>query len=291
MLSNLLLSGVAVPVLTGIVAGGVVVRYRLAPLAALLAGAGALFIYWLLEGFPAMPPTAVKQKLAFVFAAAGALGLVVSIFRGADARVVLGLTLIIAGACAWWFGASVFARVETWSEWLPPAGYCVLLALSSGWFLKRQASTGDGARDGGVMALATVLAFAIGSAVVALAGGFIGMGQVFGALAAFAGGLLLVAYVVSIRPNNTDPISVFDAAVPALAWSMAATGIVVTLFATSLNLFAQSLLPLIFLAGAALGDREGRFASMPAPLRPVAGAALASLPGVAAIVLVLTTPA
>lgn len=290
MLSGLLINGVLLPTLAGLATG--IAAWLRAPKIAilLLATASILLAYLLLEGLPALPPAAVKQKLAYVFMLSGLVGLGALLAARRWDTAATGLIVLFAGFCVYWFGGTVFARAKDWLPLLAPTAYAVLVTACAALFLRSITRLEAEPVSHRLIAPATVLAFCIGSAIVALAGGFIGMGQMFGALSAVTGGILLAGYIAVLRGRG-DLVPSPSAVVPVLVCAAVGTGIVVSFYATSLNIAAQMLLPFVFLAGAMLSGRGGLFERLPIAARPVATGALAAVPALLAALLAVVVPA
>lgn len=248
------------------------------PLGALLFLA-ALMIVIAFEGFPVFPPVAGKQKLPFALAGLAVLFLLPGLGRLAASR--LGgavLVFLAAGVPALWIGIRILAGA--------PQKIAIVIVLLVYFALVAALSrkpAGEGGSVGGSAVIA-LLPLLIGTAVVAVTGGYIGMAQVSGALAAVTGGWLLAGYAAYLRGDDG---TMQPAGTAMQAWLVlsALTMVLTTLFAPSVNLLALGLAALPLALAAGLSQGQGALAGLPRALRPVAAGLVAALPAAAAILL------
>lgn len=278
MLSGLLVNGVIVPFLLGVAVTLVLAIVARFPMFAgcLLTGLAVVAMYVSLEGIPPFPPGAVKQKLAYAFLASAILVSVAALARRPRWRILLGLAGSFALACLFWFAGPILARGTDVGDVFAPLAYTSLATLAACGMLFTEGATDGPVHPRSLVRLSAVLAYCIGSAVVAAIGGFIGMGQMFGALAALTGGILLVGYAAVLCGSTTFPVRL-DGVVPALLLPALATGIVVAFFATSLHVVAHMLLPLTLVFGIVLA-RSARLDRLPGAVSPLVQGGAIALP-------------
>ncbi len=278
MISQIIVWTVAVPLAFGILLGILTgmfgeTRSRLA----LLLPLAAMVLLLLIEGWPGFPPVAAKQKLPFVLLGLTCLFGVVAARLPQPTRLqALTVMLLASLAPALWLGSRVLGAnpakaVMVGVLVLYICGHAVL-------FAGRPARNRHKAASPVIATLFTLIA----TAVVSVTGGYIGMAQGAGALAAMTGGWLLVRYIAFLRGDDEALLP----RPPALfAWlALVALAIDVTaLFSPKaspsgllLAVLPLGLVPILQSRGALL-DR------LPRPLRPLAAGALLGLPAFAAI--------
>lgn len=239
---------------------------------------GALFVYWLLEGVPPLPPIAAKQKLGYVFALGGVGALIAAFFP--LARLVL---IVLAAVAVVWLG---------WSKLGDPANAetVMLAALAALWSITvtlvwQRVAQGDGTEvraENAFLVPAALLTMAIGGSVIAGSGLFLGMAQMLGALAALIGGGLIVSFLalllrgrgVALLPEGAD-VAVDTAILSGL--------VMTTVLAPSVSQGALLMLTLGATLVAVLGARRLPAVLPAAPvLRPLLAGAIIALPAIAA---------
>lgn len=280
MFINLILFGVVLPLVAGMAAS--VIGSNRPWLYVLLAAAALVFTYYLLEGMPPLPPIAVKQKLGYAVLIAGLGAAAITIWGGAKRDLLGAIFLALLFATEfYWFGGNKLARAEGLGDLAFPILHTLALTVAAALLL--YASEREPAADLPIRLTApsTLLAFAIGGAIVALLGGFIGMGQMLGGFASVCGGALLIVFRHVFIPPDEEP-DLFGPTLALIA-AMGSVTIVITWYATSLNLVAHSLVPATLVIGAVLCRRPLK--SVPARLRPVATGAVTSIPALGAILL------
>lgn len=284
MLLGLFVNGVLIPFLLGIAVAlflAFVLKSRIA-IRCFLTGLAVVSAYVSLEGIPLFPPAAVKQKLAYAFLASAVLVSVAALMPRGRTFLLVGLVGGFSLACLYWFAGPVLARATDFGAIIAPYAYTVLASIAVLALLFANGPAGNPAAPRALVRLSAVLAFSIGSAVVAVTGGFIGMGQMFGALAALTGGIVLVGYMAVLRGTSALPARL-DSVVPALLLPALATGILVAFYATSLDAVAHGLLPLTLIAGFVLA-RGSRLDSLPRAIAPIVQGAALALPALLSII-------
>jgi hypothetical protein len=129
---------------------------------------------------------------------------------------------------------------------------------------------------------AALLATAIGTALTAIMGGYIGMAQMNGALAALFGGWLLVRYISYIRGDDAAFV-LGDLAALSFIWTAAMGATITVLLSPSAAPAALVLSVLPVAIFAALSLKDVSFANCSRFLRPLIIGALTAIPAIAAI--------
>ncbi len=279
MLTQILLTSVLLPLVLGIVialAGkgassqGILLTTLLIPVAGAIASVS-------IEGFPPFPPIAAKQKLPLLLLIGGvAFAIFGVLLRQFLNRWVIALVGVVSlAAPAWWLGKNVLAANAAKATTL--AIVLVIVAVEIAAVSGRRAQ-----RQSPSALPAALLATAIGTALSAIMGGYIGMAQMNGALAALFGGWLLVRYVAYIRGDD----AAFDLqglAALSFIWT-AAMGVMMTvLLSPSATPAALVLSVLPVAVFAVLKGRNIDFIKQPRFLRPLIIGALTAIPAIAAI--------
>jgi hypothetical protein len=257
---SLILDTVLIPLVLGLAFG--LIGQRLGRAEAVVIGLAILAIYVLLEGMPAFPPTAGKQKLAYILAAA------VLVAYLPRPRLVAPLFLVVA---ALWLGWPKFSRG------VPDIGLILVFAPAVAALIavpqRSEAATQ------GFLWPAVLMVFGLGAAALSVLGVFMGFAQAMGAEVALLGGALAVAY---LRGLYTGQFQVFGPeTLRQVLMSLAATSLMIALFAPDINLTAYALLSVTLVVPAL----PFRFGAMPAALRPFAFAAMAAVPAFLAVLL------
>lgn len=230
------------------------------------AAVGIAFLagYAAVRGLPAWPPVQAIEKLAYLAAAALAVGLLLDLLRaGATAVRIIGVIALVA-AIAWVFEAQV--RQADPKALIYPA----LLAAGGALALWRVA----GQRAQGVAPAVTVIVAALGLAGVALVSASLSIAQLAGALAAAVGGFALWSWPVARFPFAAS--GVCAALIPLIALAALAT------LLTKAPAWALAPLLLVFFADllSRLPAGSGRWREA---LQPVYLAILAALPAALAV--------
>lgn len=279
MLTQILLTSVLLPLVLGIVialAGqgassrGILLTVLLIPVAGAIASVS-------IEGFPPFPPIAAKQKLPLLLLIGGVvfaiLGLLLRQFLNRWIIALVGVVSLTAPA--WWLGKNVLAANATKAMTL--AVVLVIVAVEIA------AVSGRRAQKQSPAALpAALLATAIGTALSAIMGGYIGMAQMNGALAALFGGWLLVRYIAYIMGDD-EAFDLQGLAGLSFIWT-AAMGVMMTVLLSPSATPAALLLSVLPVAVfAVLRVRNVDFIKQPRFLRPLIIGALTAIPAIAAI--------
>ncbi len=284
MLNQILLTSVLLPLALGIVIAlackgassrGILLTALLIPVAGAIASVS-------IEGLPPFPPIAAKQKLPLLLLTGGVVFAVLGVLlRQFANRWIIALVGVVSLALpAWWLGKNVLAANATKATTLAVVLVIVAMEIAavSGRNAKRASST----------ALpAALLATAIGTAITAIMGGYIGMAQMNGALAALFGGWLLVRYIAYIRGDE----AAFDLqgiAAVSFIWT-AAMGVTMTVLlspSAAPAALVLSVLPIAIFA--VLNWSKVDFIKQPRFLRPLIIGALTAIPAIAAIVVAVS---
>lgn len=279
MLTQILLTTVLLPIVLGIAISllGTVRPTVGTLLTALLIPLAAAVISVSIEGFPPLPPVAAKQKLPVLLLCGGVAFAVFAIaFRQFVNRMVLAIASVVALAVpSWWLGRNVLAANATKAATL--AIVLAIVAVTLATLLgSRKPKSPPAALP------ASLLAAAIGTALTAIMGGYIGMAQMNGALAALFGGWLIVRYVAYLRGDD-KAFELQGAAAFSFIWT-AAMGLTMTvLLAPSASPVAIVLTVLPGAVFTAVSIYGSGFERQPRVLRPLAIGALTALPAIAAI--------
>lgn len=279
MLTQILITSVLLPLVLGIVialAGkgassrGILLTVLLIPVAGAIASVS-------IEGFPPFPPIAAKQKLPLLLLIGGVVFAILGLLlRQSLNRWIIALVGVVSlTAPAWWLGKNVLAANATKAMTL--AVVLVIVAVEIA------AVSGRRAQKQSPAALpAALLATAIGTALSAIMGGYIGMAQMNGALAALFGGWLLVRYIAYIRGDD-EAFDLQGLAGLSFIWT-AAMGVMMTvLLSPSATPAALVLSVLPVAVFAVLRVRNVDFIKQPRFLRPLIIGALTAIPAIAAI--------
>jgi hypothetical protein len=265
--------------------GGSVLGHRLAPLAI---GAGFFVAYYLIHnGVPAFPPAATGQKAFYVAAIGIALGFLLDLAGAARAGGHFFAFLLPAAALFWLRQPQIAAGLGT--ELLVTLAVLFLASIVVYWRQAAAARDADEAEtsSAGLFPAIQVLVAGIGLGGIAVLGISLAFGSLAMALAAAAGGYLLVSYLahlVSGRALGYGAIGAFGAGGIWLAFAYAAVfaadapvkpvliGVVALAFAA--DVFAR---PLALLVGARGAPAAARFA------QPLAYGIIVAIPPAAAL--------
>lgn len=162
---------------------------------ALAWGVGILFVYWLLEGVPPLPPIAAKQKLGYLIGLGALLGVAASLLPTARNRLAIA-SAILAAVAVVWLGWSKISAGGNAGALLLAALLAILMAAGViGWFLNLNEESVDASSEHSFIPGSVLLTTAVAGSIIAAAGLFLGMGQMLGGLAAMTGGALAVSYL------------------------------------------------------------------------------------------------
>lgn len=277
-MSDLIVNTVVLPLGLGLVAGLLALgagRQRLALWLVALVLVGA--VVWRLEGFPPFPPVASKHRLAYALAALMLLAPLVTALPRLP-RILAGIALLAAALA--YIGMTKLFAAAAWPGALLLLPLPVLLGAGLGLL-----GTARPAPDDFYAPRLALLLTAIGGAVIALIGGFVGMGQLSGALAAAIGGTLIVAYGAQLAGRPGPSGAAHDAANWLFGAVLAAILIIVTLFAPTPDPVAMLVLALTPLSVTVMP----RLVGIDARLRPILFGFVAALPAAAAVLIAYLT--
>lgn len=269
------------------VAGAVVrhlTAHRATALAAALVVASALVLFVVLEGIPGFPPARALHRFPYVFALVGALVTAVSLRRTAPPAWAAGVaTALASGLAVWWIGSTILSNNAVKAV---AVGLAILIAsLAAAYAVARPRAAPVRATTDG--ALQTALAVSLAAAYLSIDGGYIGMTLFNGALAAFTGGHLLVAYVRFLRGDD----AAFAPPAPiALAhlWAALSGLLAVLVLAPAPSVAAAVLASLSFAALAVASSAS--FSGLSRALRPIAKGGVLGLPALASMALLFLFP-
>lgn len=283
MLQQIFLTTIALPLAMGVLiallgrgtsATGLALTALLMPIAAAIASVA-------IEGLPPLPPVAAKQKLPLLLLAGGItfsiLGL--ALRQGLSRKVAAIAGVISLAVPAWWLGRNVIAANPVKAATLGAVLVVVAIMLPL-----VSAKRIPPAPEAAPTALpAALLWVAIATALCAIFGGYIGMAQMNGALAALVGGWLLVRYAAYLRGDDgafvLDGVAAF-----AFVWTAAIALAMTVLFAPSAAPAALGL-AVLPLAVAPVVSRRAAFPGQPRVLRPLTVGALPAIPAILAILI------
>lgn len=276
MSQNLLIFTIALPLALGILLASVACfSNRRSPLLTILAAIACLGIYLGLEGLPPFPPVSSKHKLPYLIALIGLIGLVASRSRGNPGPVVTFGALF---ACFVWIAYRKLSKGV-----FEPELVLALAPIIAASFVSRAPEVQKG--DPFLWPV-TLLSIAFSGALVALLGGYIGLGQLLGAHAALLGGYVLVMFImVSLLQR---PVSALGQS--GVIWVITS---VISIFLISTAVFASKLNPLAFLLVCLLVLTpiiSARFLSISAKGRPFAIAGCAVLPALVSVGIAYINP-
>lgn len=267
-MSSLIVITVIVPLVIGLLAGFVQLWRPATLVQHLLAAVIVVAVFLLLEGVPPLPPISSKHKLAIV---AGLFVLAAPLTGRLGTGRLVGLSALLLAASLVWIGSSRLAPAAAW----PAAIWLLPLPVLLGVLGARR--TADPVDDYFAPRIGITFS-AIAAAGTALLGGFVGMAQLEGALAAAIGGALVVSFIAHLAGRDALPSAIFRPANWLLAMVHSAIVLTVACFAPSISPLALYLaaLPMAVAWMPAPGG-------MPARVRPVFFGIVAALPAAAAI--------
>lgn len=194
-MASILFTTAVLPLLVGLAFAAVV--YLVRPGAALLSVAAAvamLVVAYLLEGLPPLPPVSSKHKLPYVFGLLGLLTAGAVAIRGAMHPALAALAGL--AALAWIairkLSADPFAP-ELVLALMPVAG----MALAAAGSKERN--------EPPLLWPGFTIITALSGAYISVSGGYIGLAQILGALAALTGGFALVVFVRHLTGREAAP--------------------------------------------------------------------------------------
>lgn len=268
MFIEIILNTVLLPLIFGVTLCVATLFFKKYPSSVvLICGLLALGIYLMLEGIPSLPPVSSKHKVAILIA-----GFIAIIFVASLSGLTrLGLSSLLLFGTLIWLG---WNRLSD-SSMLPQfSALIVLISLATYSPVKF-----DWQKEGPLVWPITLLCLAIGGSIISLLSAYIGFAQALGALAAFVGGYILVAYgLMILRPNKTH-ITFSEAVNQVILLSMVTLLLVVGLFAPEISPVALAVLGLTLLVPLF----HTRFDGINSLLKPILIGLLAAIPTSASI--------
>lgn len=283
MLQQIILTTIVLPFVMGLVIAatgrlglsrGMVLTALLVPLAAAVAHAT-------IEGFPALPPVAAKHKFPVILVIGGIAFAVLAALLPRLQSKALGAVLAVVSLVPsiWWLGRNVLASNSGKAAVVAILFVIAVSALTLASTANRERRTASS-----VAFPASLLWVSIASALAAVCGGYIGMAQMNGALAALAGGWLLVAYVRYIRGND-DAFALEGVGALAFGWT-AIIALIMTALLAPAAAPAALILAILPIPAALLIDRRGiTFEGLARAIRPLAIGLLIAIPAIAGIII------
>lgn len=281
MLTQILLTTVLLPLVLGVIIAlaGKGAYPRSVLLTALLIPVAGAIASISIEGLPPFPPIAAKQKLPVLLVTGGVIfAILATVLRSYLNRWVIALVGVVSlAAPAWWLGRNVLAANATKAVTLAIVLVIVAIVMAAVSRIRAQ-------RSSAAALPAALLATAIGTALAAIMGGYIGMAQMNGALAALFGGWLLVRYIAYIQGDDAA-FGLQGFAALSFIWT-AAMGVTMTVLlspSASPAALVLSVLPVAVFA--ALNWRGVGFIGRSRFLQPLLIGALTAIPAIAAILI------
>ena len=251
-------------------------------------GIGLLFIYWLLEGVPPLPPIAAKQKLGYLLALGGLAGFALIAWRFSP--LISRLKYIALAALAVIsLGWSKFGGADDlWVLLLAIAVSGLLSAGSIAAMSLTDSQTPQAAVERTFIIPTAYLTTAIAGSIVAASGLFLGMAQMLGALAAMLGGAIAVGFFALLaRGRGIDLLP--QGAAMAVANALLCAVALTALLAPSANGLALVLLSLGPLLAALLANRLAMALPGIALFRPILAGAIIAVPAIIASLIAVFT--
>lgn len=294
MITSIFLTTVLLPLLMGIAVAAVCVALdrsspgRSAAAMALLMPVAVAVAAVTIEGLPPIPPVAARHKLPVILLAGAVVFLLLSLmFREPRHRAVNALLSLATFAIpAWWLGRNVIAADPAKAALLVIV-LVIMVIVATLVSTSRSTSGFNGRWQASALPIAAMLT-AIATAICAVTGGYIGMAQFNGAVAALIGGWVLVAYIRHLRGENRafylDGIAALS-----LVWTVALGVIMTVLFSPEASSIALVLSILPLATAVVLIARKLEFAAIPRFAQPLVSGAIVSIPAGIAIVIAAFT--
>jgi hypothetical protein len=267
---NLLLHTIVWPLALGAVLA--LLPHGTGPRDALLtvtAGLMIFAVYVILEGLPAIPPIAAKQKLALVMAAA-----IPAVFLAGKLRMNrAAVTTAMLALALLWLGWNKLSQAAAW-----PHAVALLAPVATGTLASHTME--DRAREPFLWP-AMLLAYAAGASVLSLLGLFVGFAQAMGALAAWTGGLLATNYGYLLFGRGAKSLP--SCALWVSLLSIVAASFMVGLFAPDVNPWAFAVLSLTLITPLAAPRLRG----VSPLIKPFVFGLTAAMPVAAAVLIAL----
>ncbi|WP_284163454.1 hypothetical protein [Frigidibacter sp. SD6-1] len=250
----ILMSSAIIPLVAGLAFAAVVFAARPGPAVMVLAAAAAVLIVTCgLEGLPPLPPVSSKHKLPYIFAG---LGLLTALAARQGRAPHPALAALFGLAALAWIGER-----KLLADPLQPELALVLLPVAG---MAIAAKAAGSARHRPLLWPGFTILTALAGSYISVTGGYIGLAQFLGALAALVGAYALVLYVRQLTGRDTAV-----AGTGAVGWFLVAVLSVVlgsiAMFASRLSTPAFVILSLAYLTPP-LAARSVKSASWWAPV-------------------------
>ena len=226
-----------------------------------------LAIYTLLEGFPALPPMAAKQKLSWLFAG---IGVALAMASNFPIKSWL-LTIILLAFGLAWLGANKLMGVAAWPQALLMFAPIIATAFGTSSLETRASEV--------LLWPSALLAFAIGGSLLSLLGVFVGFAEPMGAFAAWLGGYMLLQFLAILLGRGTVALS--PVALQSVVLCFVSISFMVALFAPDISLLAYAILSLSLL----VPNFAPKLSEVSSITKPFIFGFLAAVPAVAAILI------
>ena len=271
MFAEIILNTLFVPLIFGVVLYSVTIVLGVENLlTALIAGLLIIAIYIMLEGAPSLPPVSSRHKVVFIISGIIATTLLFSRWK----QVGNGVSFLLLLAGLVWLGWNRLFDVSMLPRFL---ALTVLILLATGASVY-SARTQLPKKDGFVLPI-TLLCMTIGGSIISLLGAYIGFSQALGAIAAFIGSYILIAFIVLIRQPEKPQILFSQTTLQIISMSVVTLLLVVGLFAPDVNPIALAMLGLTFIAS----HFSSRLSNVNKRLRPILIGLIAAIPTAASI--------
>ncbi|MBL4891015.1 MAG: hypothetical protein JKX91_04165 [Rhizobiaceae bacterium] len=240
------------------------------PLSALIAGSLIIAIYVLLEGMPSFPPVSSRHKVVFIIG--GFIASTLLFGRWKQARTGINFLLLLIGLV--WLDWNRLFDASMLPRFLALAVLIVLATLASMHSVRTELPKKDG-----FMWPIMLLCFAIGGSLISLLGAYIGFSQALGALAAFIGAYILIAFIAVVRQPEKPQALLSETTLQIMLLSIMTLLLVVGLFAPGASPVALAMLGLIFAAP----HFSSRLNTANKRLRPILIGLIAAIPTAASV--------
>ncbi|PCI04131.1 MAG: hypothetical protein COB78_07285 [Hyphomicrobiales bacterium] len=271
MFAEIILNTVLIPLIFGLVLYPVTMLLGVEnPITALLAGLLIITIYIMLEGAPSFPPVSSRHKVVFIISGLIATTLLFSRWK----QVGNGINFLLLLAGLLWLGWNRLSDASMLPRFLALAALISLGTFASVYSVRNELSKKDG-----FASPIMLLCVAIGGSVISLLGAYIGFSQALGAIAAFIGGYILIAFILLLRGTEKPQTLFSEITLQIISLSVVTLLLVVGLFAPDVNPIALAVLGLTFIMpcfSSRLGNADKR-------LRPILIGLMAAIPTAASI--------
>ncbi|PHR87265.1 MAG: hypothetical protein COA78_37285 [Blastopirellula sp.] len=254
MFSEIILNTVVIPFVLGIVLFFAARKFPEFGLwGAFVTGIAVFCIYILLEGWPSLPPISSKPKVAVLIAGFTILNVASGFLRINRFALILGLLSL----ALLWIGWNRIGDIEM----LPRFAALMVPVAIGGWAFQNF----DQQDQSSLFWPITLIAFAIGGALIALLGAYIGLAQAMGAVGAFLGGFALLTFIFILFRPNTAPTNLPQNVHQVIFLSLMSLLIAIGLYAPEVSTIAIATMAMVLL----LPGLTARFARFPTALQPV----------------------